>query len=189
MDKLIYLDIDGVLNHQDGYKSGDCSFNYEKKYQRFSKESKEYLNRLIINTGAKLVISSTWRSDGIDRLREIFKLEGVDGEIIGVTPHFSINGYGSAPRGVEIEADLKSRGFWHINWSEEEQMKYMVKSNIVNYVILDDDSDMLYGQRNHFVNVLPAPRNTSGFNKEYYNKALDILLSDVIRLNYGESNV
>ncbi len=178
------LDIDGVLNHQDAYKNKQCSFDFNHKYQKFSPDSRDLLNKLIQKTGAKLVISSTWRSDGIDRLREIFKLEGIEGEIVGVTPHYSIPTYGSAPRGCEIESYLKSRGFWHINWSKEEQQKFMDKSGIENYVILDDDSDMLYGQRNHFVNVLPAPRNTSGFNEFYYNQALKILSSNIIDLNY-----
>jgi len=182
--KLIFLDIDGVLNHQDGYENGECKYNYEHNYQGFSDDSKKYLNMLIENTGAKLVISSTWRSDGIERLREIFKLESIIGDIIGATPHLSIQGYGAAPRGCEIECYLKEQGFWHINWSKEEQQKYMDKSRIDNYIIIDDDPDMLYSQRNHFIKVLPAPRNTSGFNEHYYNKALKVLSSNILELNY-----
>jgi hypothetical protein len=122
--------------------------------------------------------------DGLERLQEIFNLEGIVGKIIGITPHYSIQGYGSAPRGSEIESYLKSMGLWHINWSKDEQQKYMNVSNIENYIIIDDDSDMLYGQRNHFIHVLPSPRNTSGFNEKYYNQALETLSSNIIDLNY-----
>jgi hypothetical protein len=178
------LDIDGVLNHQEAYQNKECSFDFNNKYQKFAPKSKELLNQLIEKTGAKLVISSTWRSDGIERMQEIFELEGVVGDIVGLTPHYSIPGYGSAPRGLEIESYLKSKKFWHINWSKDEQRKYMDASGIENYIILDDDSDMLYGQRNHFINVLPAPRNLSGFNEHYYAQSLETLSSNIIDLNY-----
>lgn len=68
---------------------------------------------------------------------------------------------------------------------EEEQLKYMEKSGIENYIIIDDDSDMLYGQRRHFVHVLPSPRNMSGFNEEYYNQALNILNKNIIQINFN----
>ena len=184
MRKLIFLDIDGVLNHQQGHEDGECAYDFNEKYQKFSTTSTALLNKLIEKTNAEIVISSTWRCDGLERMREIWTLEGMSGDITGITPHFSINGYGSAPRGCEIESYLKNQGFWHINYSKDEQQKYMDKSSIINYIILDDDSDMLYGQRNHFINTPPPPRNYSGFNQQYYEQALKILSSDIISLNY-----
>lgn len=41
----------------------------------------------------------------------------------------------------------------------------MEKSGVDNYIIIDDDADMLYGQKNHFVHVLPSPRNKDGFRE------------------------
>ena len=80
-----------------------------------------------------------------------------------------------------LEEDLK---FSHINWDEDHQRKSMERSGVENYIIIDDDSDMLYNQRNHFVHVLPSPRNKRGFNKKYYNEALKKLNKDVVDLNY-----
>jgi hypothetical protein len=77
-------------------------------------------------------------------------------------------------------------GFTHINWSEEEQQKRMDESGVDNYIIIDDDSDMLYGQRNHFVHVLPSPRNIDGFNQHYYEIAKAMLDKSCIELNYTE---
>jgi hypothetical protein len=57
-------------------------------------------------------------------------------------------------------------------------------TNVDNYIIIDDDSDMLYGQRNHFINVLPSPRNMKGFNEEHYKLGVDMLSKTVIELNY-----
>ena len=193
MDKIIFLDIDGVLNHEDYYRSNNKKFiaiDSDYRYQTFCPNSKAFLNQLIEKTNAKIVISSTWRADGINRMQDVWENEKMSGEIIGITPHFCLAGYdklqGSAPRGCEIERYLKDLGFYHINYSKDEQLKYMEKSNISNYIIIDDDSDMLYGQKNHFINVLPSPRNKSGFNEYYYNIALDMLSKDIIQLNYED---
>jgi hypothetical protein len=191
--KVIFLDIDGVLNSEKAYRSGECNYtkwNWENgtedHHQSFCSWSKELLNKLIEETDAKIVISSTWRSSGIEFMRKVWELEGMRGEIIGITPSFrgDINGY-TIPRGCEIdyylEHDLK---FHHINWDNGVQQEYIEKSGIENYIIIDDDSDMLYEQRNHFVHVLPSPRNKEGFNQKYYKEALAKLSKSVIDLNY-----
>lgn len=186
MTKLIFLDIDGVLNHEESYRSGHCKYDLTHGYQKFDPTSKQLLNQLINQTNADIVISSTWRSDGLERMQEIWELEQMSGKIVGITPHLHIQHYGSAPRGCEIEKYLKDIGCYHINWSKEEQQKVIDKSGIENYVIIDDDSDMLYGQRHHFVHVLPSPKNKSGFNQHYHDIALEKLSSNIIDLNYGE---
>jgi hypothetical protein len=117
-------------------------------------------------------------------MRKVWELEGMSGEIIGVTPNFRSYKI-DIPRGVEIDHYLKEDlGFSHINWDKWIQQEYMDKSGIENYIIIDDDGDMLYGQRNHFVHVLPSPRNREGFNQKYYNEALEKLSKSVIDLNY-----
>ena len=191
--KIIFLDIDGVLNCEKAYRSGECNYvkwNWENgtedHHQSFCSWSKELLNKLIDETDAKIVISSTWRNSGIDFMRKVWELEGMHGEIIGITPSFrgDINGY-TIPRGCEIdyylEHDLK---FNHINWDKTVQQEYIERTGVENYIIIDDDSDMLYGQRNHFVHVLPSPRNKEGFNQKYYKEALAKLSKSVIDLNY-----
>jgi phosphoribosyl-dephospho-CoA transferase len=77
-------------------------------------------------------------------------------------------------------------GFTHINWSEDKQQKRMDESGVENYIIIDDDSDMLYNQRHHFVHVLPSPRNYDGFNQHYYKIAKAMLDKSCIELNYCE---
>lgn len=64
------------------------------------------------------------------------------------TPH--ISGY-SIPRGCEIEYWLKEKGFYHCNWDESKNEEIKRNSGIENYVILDDDSDMLLSQKDNFV--------------------------------------
>ena len=191
--KIIFLDIDGVLNCESAYLNGECQYQEwiwedgrKDHYQRFCVRSKELLNKLIDETGAKIVISSTWRHSGIEFMRKVWEMEEMSGEIIGITPSMRAKGY-NIPRGMEIqyylENDLK---FHHINWDLTIQQEYMDRSGIENYIIIDDDSDMLYNQRNHFVHVLPSPRNKDGFNQHYYEIAKSMLEKTVIELNYTQ---
>jgi len=188
--KIIFLDIDGVLNCESAYRNGECQYQEwvwedgrKDHYQKFCIRSKELLNKLIDETGAKIVISSTWRQSGIEFMRKVWAMEKMSGEIIGITPSMRAKGF-NIPRGMEIKFYLSEMGFIHINWSKEEQQKRMDESGVDNYIIIDDDSDMLYGQRNHFVHVLPSPRNCDGFNTHYYEKARLMLNKSCIELNY-----
>ena len=194
--KIIFLDIDGVLNCENGYKGGYCKYaeltvdNEDEKdhYQQFYPPAKKFLNKLIDETDAKIVISSTWRISGIQFMRRVWKNEGMSGEIIDVTPSFrnlSIDEhYRSLPRGLEIDYWLKRKNFSQIFWSKKLQQEYIDKSEIENFIIIDDDSDMLYNQRDHFIHVKPSPRNLDGFNEENYDQAISVLSKNVVDLYY-----
>lgn len=191
--KIIFLDIDGVLNCESAYRNGECQYQewvWEDgridHYQKFCTRSKELLNKLIDETGAKIVISSTWRQSGIEFMKKVWKMEKMSGEIIGITPSLRSDKL-RIPRGMEIEFYLNEMNFFHVNWSKKEQQKIIDESGVENYIIIDDDSDMLYNQRNHFVHVLPSPRNYDGFNTHYYEKAKLMLEKSVIELNYNDT--
>lgn len=193
--KLIFLDIDGVLNCEAAYRAGECKYvewvndlGEKDHHQAFCSWSKKYLNKLIEETGAKIVISSTWRHSGIDFMRKVWEMEGMSGEIIGLTPSFrgEIDGY-TIPRGCEIQKWLRDEGFYHINWDWTSQEEVIAKSGISNYIIIDDDSDMLYGHRDHFIHVLPSPRNTTGFSRSHYLKGLSILTKSITQITYKEA--
>ena len=191
--KVIFLDIDGVLNCESAYRNGECQYQEwtwedgrKDHYQRFCVRSKELLNKLIDETGAKIVISSTWRHSGIEFMKKVWKMEEMSGDIIGITPSLRTKGL-DIPRGMEIEYYLNNDLlFQHINWDDVIQQEYMDKSGVENYIIIDDDSDMLYNQRKHFVHVLPSPRNKDGFNQHYYEIAKSMLEKTVIELNYTQ---
>jgi len=180
--KIICLDIDGVLNCELAYKRGYCKYvdiGGGKHYQTFYPPAKRFLNDLIDITEAKIVLSSSWRAGGLEWFRKVWKAEDMAGEVIDITP-FRDDRF----RGFEIKEWLNNMGFQHINWSKELQQEYMDKSGIENYVILDDDSDMLYEQKDNFIHVLPSPRNLSGFKSVYYYRALKILNKTIIDIKY-----
>lgn len=195
--KIIFLDIDGVLNCENGYVNGFCKYKKlivgdgeKDHYQQFYPPSKKLLNKLIEETDVKIVISSTWRSSGFEHMERVWESEGMSGEIIGLTANFRNNNLRiTIPRGVEIKDWLDKKGFRRINWSKDEQKKYIDKSEVENYIIIDDDSDMLYGQREHFIHVKPSPRNKDGFNQENYEHAYGILKKNLIDLYYDKDIV
>lgn len=139
--KIIFLDIDGVLNHEAFYKE-----RFEKRYEEGAIEypyseidprSVENLNNLIEETGAKVVISSTWRHSGLEYCKNVLEFHGFKGEIIDITPSSRC---GMCKRGNEIN-----------KWIEDNATLVGPRHKFTEYVILDDDSDMLYWQRNNFL--------------------------------------
>lgn len=99
-----------------------------ERWSMIEMEHVEHLNRVVAETGAEIVISSSWRGD--PETPKILKENGLVANIIDVTPrswyikeqdHHSL-------RGEEIQQWLDK------NISPDEELAY---------VIVDDDSDML----------------------------------------------
>lgn len=139
--KIIFLDIDGVLNHERFYKER-FSKRYEEvaiahPYSEIDPECVKKLNILCEETGAKVVISSTWRHSGLDYCVDVLKFHGFTGEVIDITPSLNGDNY---VRGNEI-----------LKWIKDNKKLVGDYYNFTEYVILDDDSDMLYQQRNNFL--------------------------------------
>lgn len=152
--KVIFLDIDGVLNHEKYYISRCDSDNRPYPLSEFDTDAVERLNEITDVTGAKIVISSSWRFDvGI---HNTLKAVGVTGDIIGITKYITKptdDGYVHVDRGFEIQDFLDSN-------------KY-----ITNYVILDDDTDMLHHQLDNFVHT----SYVDGLSESCKRKCINIL--------------
>lgn len=139
---VIFLDLDGVLNHEKFFLKR-LKLKPETWHERyFCSQSVEKLNKITDETGAKIVFSSShrFRFKTLQELKDNFKLAGVKGELIGITPKlkYENNPY-SVPRGCEIKA-----------WIENNKGILGDKVSKFKYAILDDDSDMLYWQRKSF---------------------------------------
>ena len=187
--KVIFLDIDGVLNSEEwmvrrfNETEGDLIAS-QYPYYEFDKKLVENLNKIIKATDAKVVVSSTWRlGRSAEELQKLLTDVGFIGEVIDITPHFGApKGFGyTIPRGCEIEWWLKENGkFQRINWSIATQREYIEKAIVKNYVILDDDSDMLLGQREHFVKT----HWKWGLSDSCVEEAIKILNTPVEKLYY-----
>lgn len=117
--KLIFLDMDGVMNSDRdflplGYhKTGQISTHPVGLFHV------QCLRHIIEETGAKIVISSTWRHTFNEaQFEAIFKVFGCRAEVIGMTPITNKH------RGAQIDQWIQENNFTG------------------KFVILDDDTDM-----------------------------------------------
>lgn len=125
-NKVIMLDIDGVLNNHTSMFLTHVGFNPEDmSIYVMDYGCVRLFEHILLETNAKFVISSTWRFD-IDVCMRALKFFGSKPELhkerfIGITPHLRDPG---TIRGDEIKA-----------WLDK-------NPQYTNCVILDDDSDM-----------------------------------------------
>lgn len=141
--KIIFLDIDGVLNKGlVASNSEEDDISRGEIYGFMNKSLINNLNKLTQETGAKIVISSSWRCETLEENKSLLEAFGIEAECVGSTPRLS--GAGIC-RGNEIAAwiyshqDLIECHYWEFK----------------EYIILDDDSDMLLCQANHFIQTDP----------------------------------
>ncbi|OJJ15443.1 hypothetical protein BKI52_39195 [marine bacterium AO1-C] len=149
--KVIFLDIDGVLNHTLWFQSEERKLVLEdnSRAKWFDPKAVALLNELTDTTEAKIVISSSWREGyPLEELTEILRLQGVTGEIIDQTPSLTFKQITPAPyivpRGCEIQA-----------WLEQHREQLADRLANAKYVILDDQSDMLLCQQRNFLKIDP----------------------------------
>ena len=140
---IIFLDLDGVLNYENYWVNRRKRPLREEWHIRyFCPLAVKRLNRITDETKARIVFSSSHRFhfETFAELKEGFKLAGITGELIGITPKLRyVDDTYSVPRGCEIKA-----------WMERNKGILGAKISEVKYAILDDDTDMLYWQRKSF---------------------------------------
>jgi hypothetical protein len=151
----VFLDIDGCLRHEDFFKNNilEQTADHTDGLLKFDKRSMKNLNHIIQKTGAKVVISSSWRFGWqLEELQRLFNYNGFCGEIIGTTPIYLESYTHQISRGKEIS-----------DW--------LNKNPVENYCIIDDCNDMLEEQISHFVFV----DDKHGITEEDAEKAIQIL--------------
>jgi hypothetical protein len=115
---VIFLDIDGVLINRRSlvFASG--------KQSKADLDCVAALNHIVSSTNSKIVVSSTWRMQGFDSVRDKLYQWGVIDSIIDSTPVTKL-----LSRGEEIQL-----------WIDEHSSRHC--DHVDNFVILDDDDDM-----------------------------------------------
>ena len=135
----------------------------------FHKHFIENLRYIINETNAKIVISSSWKSDGLIVLQNMWKYRNLPGEVIDITP----NEFDVVNSGICEFYDLVDRGY--------EIQQYINDNNIKDYVIIDDDNDMLSSQMNNFVRTANNINHTDcvdigyGLTKQCAEDVINIL--------------
>ena len=145
--KIIFLDIDGVMNSDMYFKSVDTRQNNRS---RFDPNSVKMITRLIEEFNAIIVISSTWRFGAKKELAKELKASGLIKHLHKdwFTPILTLG-----HRGKEIKM-----------WLDQHP-------DIKDYLILDDDDEILEEHHQKFVRT----KIYDGMQAEHYYKAREIL--------------
>lgn len=148
--KIIFLDLDGVVNYDKWYIS--------EEYQKLTPDQEldidpkviDRLNRLCLETSSKIVIASSWKVNTYYKNR--LERAGLE-NIIDKTPDFIFIKGNDYCRGEEIDMWLKAH------------------DNIENYIIIDDVKDFYEEQLPHFLHINPH----TGFTEDDYLVARNML--------------
>lgn len=153
---IVFLDVDGVLNSHQWFESQERSGATDRIERHIDPQAVLRLERICKETGGAVVVSSAWRHGTLyDTLIEGLRKHGFTGKVIGKT--------------IISQCSDCVRGNLIYRWLRENMLHYY---SFRQYVILDDDTDMLYWQRNNFVKT---DSSTGGLIDELTDKAIAIL--------------
>ena len=128
MMKVLFLDIDGVLNSEVFIRQRPDDQDNDAWVNMLDSVAIERLNSILVTLPeVEVVLSSSWRSSGKDEIQQALKEKGFRGTLLDVTPDLSKKVgflWTNEHRGAEIDAWLKGR------------------DDVDKFAILDDDSDM-----------------------------------------------
>ena len=166
MNKVIFLDIDGVLNterHHE-YCNKNNLANADEYGYLFDPIAVRNLTKILNETGADIVISSSWKYSGISSLLDMWNDRALPGRVIDITPD-------SDSDELLLHADLENMEFFDYKGSEIKEWLSKHGKKVSRYVILDDEQEMLPEQRDNFVHINPV----IGISEEDATKAIKIL--------------
>ena len=170
MSKVIFLDIDGVLNterqHDHCVETGLAyvdNFGYA-----FDPVSVTNLKRIVDETGADIVISSSWKFWGLSTMQKLWANRDLPGKIIDVTPN-------SVSDEMLLSVDLDLMELPAGKGSEIKEWLETKGQQVTHYAILDDLPDMLPEQQSHFVQTDPR----IGITEDDADRVISILTGEV----------
>lgn len=164
MNKVIFLDIDGVLNTKWWYTQMNRNTPKDKYGYAFVPKAVANLRRILEETGSNIVISSSWKCMGLSEMEDMWEERNLPGKVIGITPN-------SVSDELLVDADIDSIKLFHIRGEEIKEWMARHGKQVSNYTIIDDMDNMLPDQQSHFVQTNPE----EGITEEDVQKTIKIL--------------
>jgi hypothetical protein len=165
--KVVFLDIDGVLNGRWSIQPGDV-----EDYTPIWPEPVRHLNRITDTTGAIIVIHSTWRwRQTLEDLRDELQEYGITGNIFDATPNKD-----------RSRCMLSGPGPWELRFYGDDRAFELERPGsiqvwldrhpeVTDFVILDDDDDRMAHLTDHLVNT----SSSNPLGAQHADKAIQML--------------
>lgn len=163
--KVIFLDVDGVLQADDDFGGKNKPNPYVGGFRGISKAKVKQLKRIVDATDAKIVLVSTWKHEYMDYLRTkdnqfgkylVNKLSAEHLHIYETTYMYDRT-RGGMYRGFEIRSWLND-----------------TKENIESWIVIDDEIFYDYAE-NKILSHLVHTDEKTGLTSELADKAIEIL--------------
>lgn len=174
MSKVIFLDIDGVLNTERQHdRCVEAGVAYVDNFgYAFDPVSVANLKRIVDETGADIVISSSWKFWGLSTMQKLWASRELPGKLIDVTPN-------NVSDEMLLSVDLDLMELPAGKGSEIKEWLSTNGSRVTSYAILDDLPDMLPEQQSHFVQTDPR----IGITEENADRVITILTDKAPKAN------
>lgn len=161
---VLFLDLDGVLNTGRWHCQASRNELQDEYGDKFDPTSVANLAKIIDETGADIVISSTWKFMGVSEMQDMWEVRGLPGKIIDITPN-------TVSDEMLLFADLDHMELMPIRGMEIKEWLEKKGKKVSRYAILDDMDAMLPEQKPHFVQTNP----NVGITEDDAFKAISIL--------------
>ena len=168
IDKFLFLDFDGVLNtsrYAKLLKKDGIDLNDEYGAM-FDPNTTSNLKSIIEQTNCKIVLSTSWRNEGLLQMRSLWKDRNLPGEIFSMTPILLSTTYQDSLNGeMFCIPELNAKALEINAWLQQ------YTTNSFNYVIIDDENVFFQNQQEHLV----LTDEYDGLTVDKANKAIEIL--------------
>ena len=144
MRKIIFLDIDGVLSPR-WWNSDKQSDNYGCL---FDAKAVANLAKIVEETDAEIVISSSWKDMGLVELQNMWRERNMPGKIVDITPDYMSDE-------LLLKEDSADMDYLYERGSEIQGWLLLHGDDVSRYVIIDDMDDILPEQQSHFLQTDP----------------------------------
>ena len=171
MNKIIFLDFDGVLNteHYQNYLMYQGKPWRDEYGALFDPKAVLQLKRIVDITKADFVIESSWKYLGLVAMQELWEERDLPGKVIGIT-----DSYASDKWLLNANLDDIDPAMGHCKGMEIASWLADNTKNDVNYVIIDDEYVCLESQLPYF--ILTNPHD--GITEDIADRAIALLNHD-----------
>lgn len=171
MNKYVFLDFDGVLNTEK-YQTQlrlEGKYGWDKYGQLFDPEAVGNLKMILDSIpDCWIIIESSWKAEGLKRMKQMWKDRGLPGAVYDITPDYLIDEFLtidlSSPDNIR-QIESLGKGKEISEWIRQNEV------NDFNYVILDDVAEFSGEHSDHSIQIDPIV----GITEQNANDAISIL--------------